>query len=319
MDIRETTLTYPSHDGISQIRALLWDADRDADHTTENQRPKAILQIIHGAAEHCERYRDYARFLVGEGFVVCAEDHVGHGQTAASKDQLGHMPLKGGMDALVADVHKLQELVSAQYPDTPYCMLGHSMGSFILRVYLAQHGQELTAAVLSGTNQQPKAISVLGHALAHLIALFRGATYKSSLLHNMGMGAFAKAVPNANTPFDWLTNDPAVVDAYIYDDKCGMPFTAGAYATLTELTSQMVAPACAQAVPKDLPLLFVAGAEDPVGVRGEGVKAAVEQYRKAGIRQVDLHLYEGLRHEVHNEPSRDRVYRDLVDWLKLQL
>ena len=311
MDVTETIINYASHDGTSQIYALLWDEP--------NLQPRGIVQIVHGASEYCERYRHFARFLVGEGFVVCANDHIGHGKSVHDKAALGHMPAQGGKEALVADVDELRRRVSGRYPDVPYIMLGHSMGSFILRIYLTRHADGLAAAVLSGTGQQPKALSGFGHITALLIAKIKGENYRSTFLHNLGMGALAKTIPNARTPFDWISTDPAVVDAYVKDDACGMMFSVGGYATLTDITSEMVTEASAKAVPDGLPLLFMSGSEDPVGEKGKAVKAAVEQYRRAGLKNVSLRLYDGLRHEILNEPVREQVYRDVVEWLETWL
>ena len=334
MGVKETVITYASHDGKSQIYALLWEAQNTVfvegvpaedvpaedvpaeDVPAEGTQPRGIIQIIHGAAEHCARYRDFASYLVSEGFIVCANDHIGHGKSVNDKTLLGHMPVKGGKDILLADVDALRRIVSKQYPDLPYCMLGHSMGSFILRLYLARFAKGITAAVLVGTGQQPKPLSVFGGVLARVIAKSKGAEYRSFFLHNLGMGVYAKTVPDARTPFDWISIDPAVVNAYVEDEACGMVFSVGAYATLTDLTGEMVTKACALSVPNNLPLLFVSGTKDPVGENGKAVKTAVKQYIEAGLKHVGLQLYDGLRHEVLNEPVREKVYRDIADWLE---
>ena len=308
MSARETVITYPSHDKTSSIHALLWDR--------EGVRPHGIIQIVHGASEHCERYRSFAGFLVDRGFVVCANDHIGHGKSVADKSKLGYMSAKTGKEALIQDVGTLRRLVSERYPDIPHIMLGHSMGSFILRVYLSRHSEGLTAAVLSGTGQQPKTLSVFGNLLARLLSAIRGDGHKSNLLHNLGMGALSKSIPNARTQFDWICTDPAVVDAYVDDEACGMMFTVGAYAALTGLTGEMVTARCAQAVPKGLPILMIAGTEDPVGEKGKAVKIAYEQYLATGCTHVSLKLYEGLRHEVLNEPIREQIYADIIEWIE---
>jgi alpha-beta hydrolase superfamily lysophospholipase len=305
--MKETTLGYLSHDGTSQIRALLWE---------DTTSPLAVIQIIHGAAEHIERYRDFAAFLVNEGYVVCGADHIGHGKSVSEAKQLGHMPLKGGRDILVEDAHSLRKQVQEKYPNAPYLMLGHSMGSFILREYLTQYGEGLAAAIISGTGQQNPTLSAVGSFVAKATATLRGAENRSNLLHNLGLGAYGKQVPNARTELDWLSTDPATVDAYIADDESGMRFSAGAYATLTDLTGRMVTPTAAAKIPKTLPLLFIAGAEDPVGENGEGVRRAVAQYQQAGVEQITLKLYEGMRHEVLNEVDRKVVYKDIADWIR---
>jgi alpha-beta hydrolase superfamily lysophospholipase len=312
VEINESTVTFPSHDNVSTIHALLWEPDEGSETAV-----RGIIHIIHGASEHCARYRHFAAFLAAAGFVVCADDHIGHGKSVDSQEALGHLPLKGGLDILVSDEHTLRQIVAARYPqDTPYIMLGHSMGSFILRAYLARHGTGLAAAILSGTGQQPAALSAAGRLAARVVALLEGATTRSRFLDGLGMGALSKAIPDARTPLDWLSTDPAVVDAYIADEYCGMMFTAGGYATLTELTGDAVKPANAARVPKELPLLFIAGGDDPVGDKGVGVEKAARLYRDAGMRRVDLKIYEGLRHEILNEPIREAIYQDILDWFE---
>jgi alpha-beta hydrolase superfamily lysophospholipase len=308
--MKESTFTFSSHDSTSTIHALLWESDSLA------AAPRAIIQVIHGASEHCARYHHFADFLIRAGFIVCADDHIGHGQSAGSEEKLGHLPVRGGLDALIDDEHQLRQIVAARYPqNTPYIMFGHSMGSFMLRAYLARYGTGLTAAILSGTGHQAAGLATFGNLAARLIARLRGSTCLSPFLHNLGMGAFAKAIPNARTPLDWLSTDPVVVDAYIADKYCGRMFTAGGYATLTELIGDAVRSSSAARVPKELPLLFISGGEDPVGDNGIAVAKATQFYQDAGVSSVDLKIYEGLRHEILNEPTRETVYQDIVDWL----
>ncbi|WP_260620281.1 lysophospholipase [Gordonibacter massiliensis (ex Traore et al. 2017)] len=308
----KTRLGYLSHDGTTQIRALVWEPSKRA-----SAAPLGIVQIVHGMSEHVDRYDDFARFLVERGFVVCANDHVGHGESVPDPAKLGCLPAQGGKDVLVEDVHELRRTVAARYArQVPYVLFGHSMGSFVVRAYLARHAEGLAAAVVCGTGQQPLALSKAGNFLARRIAASKGEDYKSSFLDGLGAGAFAKQIENARTPFDWISVDPAVVDAYIADERCGVMFSAGGYATLTDLTGEVVTRSCAAKVPRDLPVLFVAGAEDPVGGCGKGVHAAAELLRGAGVRQVDEILYEGMRHEILNEPGRARVYTEVAQWIE---
>ena len=157
-----------------------------------------------------------------------------------------------------------------------------------------------------------------GNALANALARLRGERYKSGLLHSMADGAYSKAVKNSRTDFDWLSTDPAQVDAYINDSKCGQMFTVGGYATLTALTGEVVRAESASKVPKVLPLLFIAGGEDPVGDCGRGVRKAAEEYRNAGVQSVETKIYAGMRHEILNEPGRARVMADVEAWLAKQ-
>ena len=301
---------FASADGKSTIDARLWMPSAGS--------PKAIVQIVHGMAEHIDRYADFARFLCDNGFGVCAENHIGHGASAPTAEDLGVMP-PNGKEILIADVHALRTSVQGAYQGMPYFIFGHSMGSFITRAYLARHGEGLAGAVICGTGNQPLALSKAGNALARLLSKIKGADYRSPLLDSMGAGGFAKAIESPRTPLDWISTDPLVVDAYMADEMRGQMFSVGAYATLTSLTGEVVTLECARRVPPQLPLMFIAGAQDPVGDCGKGVKAAADLARKAGSRDVRLTLYEGMRHEILNEPEKARVYQDVLAWLKEQM
>ena len=310
-------ISFVSHTKKANINAKLWTSTKFGgpdDPGTED--PKAVIQIVHGMAEYIDRYDEFARYLVERGFVVCAEDHVGHGGSAIDADDFGHMPLKGGKNIVVGDVHTLHRMVARAFPDVPYVLYGHSMGSFIARAYIARYGDELDACVLSGTGNVPANLSKMGNTLARFIASIKGDHYRSKLIDNMGAGAYGKKIENARTPLDWLSTDDAVVDAYIADDMCGFMFTVGGYATLLDLTAEVVTPECAEKVPKDLPVFLVAGDGDPVGDMGEGVKAAAELLRTAGVETVDCKIYEGMRHEIHNEIGKEQVYDDIATWIE---
>ena len=313
-------ITYASSDGKSTVNAKLWmDAAFEGPYNPDGVKPKAVIQIVHGMSEHIDRYDDLAFYLVSRGFVVCAEDHIGHGGTASSSSEYGHMPINGGKDILLNDVHALHCKVVKTFPDIPQVMYGHSMGSFIARSYIARYGNDLAECVLSGTGNVPAALSKSGRALARAIGAIKGETHHSKTIDNMGAGAYGKQIENARTELDWLSTDPAVVDAYIADPRCGFMFTVGGYATLLDLTAEVVTPECASKVPEDLPILLAAGDGDPVGDMGEGVKAAAELLRGAGVQTVDIKLYEGMRHEIHNEIGHEQVYDDIASWIEKHL
>lgn len=313
-------LSFPSADGSTTIHACLWTAGPAAEEGAHAaQKPRALVQIVHGMQEHIGRYDGFARFLVGQGFAVCAEDHIGHGGSAATSADLGHM----GADAkehLVADVQALRTLALAKVgEDTPYVVFGHSMGSFITRAFLARYGQGVRAAVICGTGNMPVAVSRMGNLLARAMGAVRGQDFRSPLLESVVIGGFGRAIPNAQTPLDWLSTDPAVVRAFRDDPLAGAPFSAGAYAALTDLTAETSSPKSIWRIPKDLPVLFVAGAEDPVGERGRAVRKAARLFEEAGIKDVTCIVYDGMRHEILNEPGRMQVYRDVVCWIEEHL
>ena len=309
-------LDFLSADGKSRINAKLWTcASFGSPDAPGPETPKAVVQIVHGMAEYIDRYDDLASYLVGCGFVVCAEDHIGHGGSVDDESLYGHMPAHGGKDILISDAHMLRRIVSECYSGVPYVMYGHSMGSFIVRAYIARHGDGLAAAVLSGTGNVPEGLSKMGRSMARALAAMRGETYHSKMIDGMGAGGYGKKIENARTPLDWLSTDDAVVDAYIADPKCGFMFTVGGYATLLDLTAEVVTAECAAKVPKALPCLFVAGDGDPVGDFGKGGEAAAKLLRDAGVETVDCTIYKGMRHEIHNEIGHEKVYSDIAEWI----
>lgn len=299
----------PSSDGTSQLRVLLW-----IPYLPENEL-KGVIQIVHGMEEHIDRYDEFARFLARNGFVVGAHDHVGHGKSVLDARDLGHITLDQGDAVLVNDVDRVRRALFEQFSDLPYFIFGHSMGSFVTRVYLSEHAQGVQGAIICGTGNQPALLTRSGNLLAHTIGTVMGERYKLKVLDSLGAGGFARAIENPRTPLDWISVDPAVVDAYIDDPLCGVMFTVGGYAALTGVVSRAVDPRVAARVPKDLPLLFIAGAEDPVGENGKAVVRAVELYRDAGVKDVSLILYPGMRHEILNEPGKQTVYADVLAWL----
>ena len=311
--INREELRFPSADGRSTIRALVWWPELAA-----GTRARGVVQVIHGMAEHVERYDALARLFASRGFVVCGDDHAGHG-ASCDPDGYGCLPARGGAEALVADEHTLRRLVTERMgAGAPYLLLGHSLGSYIARVYLAEHGEGLAGVILSGTGTLPVAVSWAGHALARLICAVRGEKYRSKLLDGMGVGGYARAVPGP-TGCEWLSHNEKNVATYVADPRCGFMFSAGGYAAVTKLTARACSLAWARRAPHDVPLLFVSGAEDPVGDNGRGVRAAAELARRAGQRHVDVRIYEGMRHEIFNEDDGGRVMADVLSWVEERL
>ena len=311
-------VSFASADGLSTISARLWFPPACAPDS--GVKPRGVVHIVHGMAEHVRRYDDFARYLVGHGFVVCGSDMIGHGKSAASKEDLGHIPVRAGRSALVADVQSLREIVSARYPvDTPYLVFGHSMGSFITRAYIAEHGAGLAAAVLCGTGSPAPVASAAGNVLSRVIARVRGERYRSSLVDSLAAGGFGKQIPDARTPLDWLSVNSDNVDAYLADEYCGAMFSVGAYSTLTDLTRWVVSQECASHVPNDLPVLFIAGDQDPVGDCGQGVHQAAELLRSAGVERVDERIFANMRHEILNETDRMNVFTFVSQWMEALL
>lgn len=308
-------LKYDSADGSSTIRGSIWWTE---DPLKTTVAPRAVVQLVHGMCEHIERYDDFARFLVGRGFLVCGHNHIGHGSSVA-RERRGCIP-PYGRQAIVEDVERLRRLVTPHVQNgTPYFVFGHSMGSYVVRNYIADYGRGLAGAILCGTGFVPVATSAAGRTLARAICRTRGADHKSALLHGLVDGAFSKAVKDAKTPYDWISYNRENIERYLADEDCGFMFSAGGYAMMLDLTATTCSPACAQRVPHELPLLFVSGAEDPVGDNGDGVTTAADLAKSAGSTDVSCKLYPGMRHEILNEKSNDVVYEDILEWVESRI
>ncbi len=302
-----TDFGFPSADGKSTIHGIIWQP--------AGQSPSGIVQIIHGMAEHIERYEPFARFLVSKGFLVCGHDHIGHGHSAKQGD-LGHMPAKNGAEILVADAHSMRMIVSGIFPDVPYFMFGHSMGSYTLRVYLTKFGADLSGAVICGTGWIPQAVSVMGEKIAKGLAKVKGERASSDLVRSMVTGVFARSVEDPRTEFDWISANEQNVDDYIADDLSGFDFTLGGNISLIRIAGMASRLEAAKKIPHDLPLLFIAGSEDPVGANGRGVAEAVQLMKRAGAKDVKVIIYGGMRHEILNEKENKKVFEDVLKWME---
>lgn len=281
---------------------------------TPEGQPKAILQIIHGIAERVERYDDFANYLNGQGFLVVAEDHMGHGSSLEEGGVRGYF--HGGWFTAVDDSCRLMKDTMAEFPNVPYIMFGHSMGSFMARTILAKYPDSgISAAIICGTGWQPTfALPVLIKVVEEICKKC-GEENPNEQLDNMVFGGFNKRIENARTPKDWLTRDEEIVDAYIADPMCGFVPSCGLLRDMMKGICYIQQPKNLAAMKKNLPVFFIAGREDPVGPYGKGVEQAAKAFRKAGMINVALKLYPGCRHEILNELNKEEVYADITKWL----
>lgn len=313
--VRTEDVWFPSADGTSTMHGVVWRA-------AQPTAPRAVVQLVHGMAEHVMRYDEFARYLVGRGLTVCGHDHIGHGGSVEHAGQRGVMTTEDAAQVLVDDVDGLYRaavdagLVDARLPRFAF---GHSMGSFVTRAYLTEHGDELAGAVICGTGNMSVLASRAGNALARAVGRVRGASYRSTLLDGLVTGSFAKRIEGARTPLDWLSHNPENIAAYQADEATGFMFSASAYQALTSLTARVARKGAFTGVPQGLPLFLIAGADDPVGDFGKGVLAVYHRYQAAGVRDVDLKLYSNMRHEILNENDRGQVMLDVATWMEEHL
>ena len=301
--------SYPSSDGSHTVHAMEW---------LPQGQPRAVVQIVHGVAEYVGRYDHVARFLTERGFLVCGEDHLGHGKTV-DDGKYGYFGPRGGWDLVVRDIRRLRELQGEKYPGVPYVMLGHSMGSFLTRTYLIRWPGTVDRAVLSGTGQEPAPLVALGKALAGGLCLLRGGDSVSPLVNAMSLGAYNKKFAPNRTGADWISRDEAVVDAYLKDPLCTFMPTVAMFRDMMGGLQYIADRSNLARMDKETPVYFLSGDRDPVGAMGKGVEKVVRMFRKAGCRDVSVKLYPEGRHEMFNELNRDEVMADLLAWLESKL
>ena len=217
---------------------------------------------------------------------------------------------------LLLDLHQLQRKTKELYPDVPYFLLGHSMGSFLARQYLCCYGEELDGAIIMGTGYHTRLEAVMGMKLTKMIAALKGWHYRSKWIDSLAFGSYNRRLRPARTDKDWLTRDAKIVDAYLADERCRFVFTLNGYYNLFLSLAKLANRDYIQKMPKNLPILFAAGEEDPVGDYGKGVKKTAEMFREAGMKKIMCRLYPGDRHEILNELDRKKVYQDLYEWLQ---
>ncbi len=308
--MEKTSFYFDSRDGHSKIHAVRY---------TPEGEVVGVLQIIHGMSEYVERYEDLAQYFASRGFVVTGDDHLGHGKTVAEGGTYGYFCEQDPATVVVRDVHRLKKMTQELYPGLPYFILGHSMGSFILRNYLCRYGSGITGAIVMGTGMAPAGVMGFCKGLATLQKALLGSRHKANMLNALAFGGYNKRITGAKTPYDWLSVNRENVDRYIEDPLCGFTFTANGFITLSELILRLHDQENLAKVPDDLPLFFVSGGEDPVGEYGAGVQRAIASLKEAGLKDITEKTYPGDRHEILNEDDRDQVKEDLYQWVSSKM
>lgn len=295
---------FDSRDEKTKIHAVRWVPDGEI---------RAILQIVHGMAEHVERYDYVANWFAKKGILVTAEDHLGHGKTVTDEGIYGYFCPQDPATVVVRDVHRLKKITEEKYPGVPYFILGHSMGSFITRNYLFKYGKGIKGAVISGTATKSPALIKTGFLLCNINGLFFGQKHISRMINDMATDSKSKIDPDHR--FDWLCTDRTEVEKYRDDPLCGFPFTINGFKTLFGLIDRQNKKKNIDNMPKELPVKFISGDLDTVGDCGKGVLKAVESFKNVGMKNVECTLYKGLKHEILNEPVKDDICEDILEWM----
>lgn len=302
--------SFLSADGKTQIHGVSWKPEGAL---------RGILQITHGMVEYIERYEAFAEYMNSKGYLVVGHDHLGHGESVNSPEDWGYFAEDRGSDVLVADMHTLRTITQEQYPQLPYFMLGHSMGSFLLRKYLCIHNENLQGAIIMGTGNQPDAILNFGKWMCRTLAKLHGWHYRSKFIQNMAFAGNDNKFRGENLKNSWLTKDVEIVKAYSESPKCTFRFTLNGFYNLFDTIRYDNQIENIRKVPKKLPLFLVAGEDDPVGNFGKGVKAVYDTYESLGMQDITWKLYPGDRHEILNELDRTKVYEDIYNWIEVRI
>jgi len=302
--------TFASTDRRTRIHAVCW--------RNENVKPHAVVQLIHGMVEHIERYEEFAEYLADRGFIVVGHDHLGHGRSVVSEEEYGFFAEDQPALVLLQDIHRLRIATASKFPELPYYMIGHSMGSYLLRRYLSSQGDGLAGAVIMGTGWENEIALTGGLRIIRREADKNGWHYRSDNIRKLTQGKYYKNFDTTGEDYSasWLSKNEENVRAYFEDPKCNFLFTLNGYFALLSTVKFDVQKKNIEAIPKDLPILIVSGEDDPVGQLGKGVKKTYNAFVKAGIRDVSCKLFKNDRHEILNETDRQDVYKYLYDWLE---
>ncbi len=310
--INKEEYTFDSADGHSKIHCVKW---------MPEGAPVAVLQLVHGMVEYIERYEEFADYLTSQGWLVAGHDHIGHGHSVSSDDELGIMTPDHPSDCMVEDIYSHYLMLQDKYQGLPHFILGHSMGSYMTRKFLSVKADKLSGlkgAIIMGTGFEPIATCNAGLAVIAVLSAIKGKNYRSAFVRDMTYSAPYKKYDCYGKDYgnSWLSKNTESVEKYYHDKYCTFMFSLNAYKGLVEATKYDASPANMALMRKDMPLLVISGADDPVGACGQGTKKAADAFKAAGVTDVTLRLYPGDRHEILNETDRTTIYADIYNWLQ---
>lgn len=304
--MKKNEFYYLSKDGKTQIHAVEW---------LPEEQPKAILQIAHGVTEYILRYEEIAKFFTEKGVAVVGNDHLGHGKSISEGAEPMYFGPKDSWDWVVEDIKTCIDLTNNKYPNIPYYLLGFSLGSFVVRTYLIKYQGELDGAIIIGTGQIPSIQIALAKYMANKEAKKVGEDHTSATIRKLTFETYNKIFAPNRTKYDWLCANQQSIDEYMKDRMIGGDMSAGLF---REMLSGMAFTAKQEninKIDKNLPILFLSGDKDPVGEQGKGVTRAYNCFKKAGIKEVNIKLYPGLRHDVLRENNRQDIFYDIYNFI----
>ncbi len=281
------------------------------------EHPRGILQIVHGMAEHRERYHDFMNYCAERGLIVMIHDHRGHGASAKSESDYGYFG-KDGINGIISDVHQVTEYLRHRFPGLPLTLFGHSMGSLVVRCYMQEYDADVNGLIVCGSPSKRLGAGA-GKFIAEVLQLFRGDHHRSNFVNRLAFGSYNKKFPNSKSPNSWIVSDPAVIEAYDADTRDGFVFTLNGFATLFGLIKRAYRKTGWKMQNPDAPIFFIAGADDPCIISPQDFAKAVNFMAERGYQKVESKLYPGMRHEILNEVGKAEVWQDVVDWINTNI
>lgn len=300
--------TFTSSDQLHQIPGMLM---------IPEGKVRGVCQFAHGMCDYGARYEELCLYLAAHGYVAAYHDHLGHGDAVKDSSEYGYFAEKDGVTYVVDDVDKVFEWLDKRYHGYKHFVMGHSMGSFITRIYIARYAGKADGAVLLGTGRN--AAAGLGVRLANTVIHRKGGDYRSKFLNNQAFKRYSERLENTKSLWGWLSREPLSEQQFIEDPKRSFTFTAAGFRDLFQLVYQCNHKETMAKIPKDMPLLFLSGLEDPLGQYGRGVRQITDDLCSAGFTDVRLLLYPGARHELCHETNREEVFADIVAWLDARM
>lgn len=307
--MKKYTEKIASKDSKNSLNTVIWETEKE---------PVGVLQIVHGMAEYIDRYDNFAKYMTEHGFNVIGHDHLGHGYSVSDERDYGFFAEENGDKIIIDDMHSVTQYAKEKWEELPNFILGHSMGSFCLRQYLTKYSNDVFGAIIMGTGWIPSAAALLGKTIATNTCKSKGSHTVNPLLIKLTLEPYNKPFAPARTNCDWLSKDEKQVDLYVNDKLCGFDFTAGAYKDFFTVLEKIAKNRQLIGMRKSLPILITSGSVDPVG----GKKACEKlnaQYKRCGIDDVTLKLWENDRHEILNELNKSDVYDYIYNWLKSKI
>lgn len=307
MNFTKSEHTFLSSNGADNITYYIY---------TPKEKAKALVQISHGMCEYIGRYESFIDYLCCQGYAVIANDHLGHGNSVSDEDGLGYFALEHGWIYLIKDLRQTALIGKSMFGGIPHFMIGHSMGSLILRCYLAKYSFDTDGAVIIGTIGRHPALP-LAQLLAEREIVLHGVKSRPVKFNKLLFGLSNIKIPDRRTQFDWLSRDPEIVDSYVSDKKCNFVFTASAFKDLFMLLDYCSSRAWYGKVRSDIPILLMGGSDDPIGGYGLGVTQIFRGLGLHGFSDVEVKICDGCRHELLNETNRLDMYEEINHWLEV--